>query len=501
MPTQLRLLFWARTPSYVCFFGRKRYAWAVNDAEFHRQLVSNCSWWRKPRGWELDDPDLRSIRESRLDYEPAVLKDVVPDGLYVLRGPRRVGKSVEVKRAVTRLIDGGVQPRQIIHYACDGLTARELRQVERVGRDQATAGVEGPRYWFLNEITAVEGWPSEIKWLRDNTAMRQDCVVLTGSSSRDLDEARNELAGRRGGAGRSDRLLLPMSFRSFFGQLHHDSLPRAPVMRAKDFLGRECEEAVFELKPWLDQLASAWEVYCRCGGFPTAVEAQITRGEVSAGFVNDLWDVVAGDALRRSSFNPTQSLVLMLEIGKGLSSFTNMSNLGRKIGVDHKTAARRVRDLVENYLAWPCHQRGAHGFPKLDAQSKHYFIDPLLARLAHLRVDRLPEPDTSAISEQQVGLHLTRQGAQGDPGAYAAFSNIMCARNAARKEVDFVGPALGGLGFEGKYSDTGLEKESATLRSICSGQGVMASRTLIGRASRGDVQFIPSSFVAYLLSE
>ena len=200
-----------------------RYAQAMNDAEFHRQLVNNCSWWRKPRDWELDDPDLRGIRDSRLDYEPAVLKDIVPDGLYVLRGPRRVGKSVEVKRAIAGLIHSGVQPRQIIHFACDGLRARELRQVERVGRDQATAGVEGPRYWFLDEITAVEGWPSEIKWLRDNTAMREDCVVLTGSSSLDLDEARNELAGRRGGAGRSDRLLLPMSFRSFFAQLHHDS--------------------------------------------------------------------------------------------------------------------------------------------------------------------------------------------------------------------------------------------------------------------------------------
>jgi predicted AAA+ superfamily ATPase len=473
----------------------------VDDAELHRQLVNNCSWWREPRGWELDDPDLRGIADSRLDYEPAVLEDIAPDGLYVLRGPRRVGKSVEVKRAIVGLIRNGVKPRQIIHFACDGLRARELRQLERVGRDQATLGVEGPRYWLLDEITAVAGWPSEIKWLRDNTAMREDCVVLTGSSALDLDEARNELAGRRGGAARSDRLLLPMSFRSFFSQLHQGSFPTASVIRAKDFLGRECEEAIFELQPWLDQLASAWEVYCRCGGFPAAVEGQIAHGEVSAGFVNDLWDVISGDAMRKGSFNATQSLALVLEIGKSLSSFTNMSNLGRELGVDHTTAARRVRDLVENYLAWPCHQRGDHHLPRLGTQSKYYFIDPLLARLAHLRVDHLPEPDTSAVSEQQIGLHLVRGAIHGDPGAYAAFSSVMCARNAARKEVDFVGATLGGLGFEGKYSDRGLEKESATVRSICNEQGVMASRTLIGRASRGNVSFIPAPFVAYLLSE
>ncbi len=105
----------------------------MNDAEFNRQLVNNCSWWRKPNGWELDDPDLRGIRESRLEYEPAALKDIVPDGLYVLRGPRRVGKSVEVKRAIARLIHSGVEPRQIIHFACDGLRPRELRQVAPSG--------------------------------------------------------------------------------------------------------------------------------------------------------------------------------------------------------------------------------------------------------------------------------------------------------------------------------------------------------------------------------
>jgi len=50
----------------------------MNDAEFHRQLVANCAWWREPRRWELDDPDLRGIADSRLAYEPAVLNGVEP---------------------------------------------------------------------------------------------------------------------------------------------------------------------------------------------------------------------------------------------------------------------------------------------------------------------------------------------------------------------------------------------------------------------------------------
>ena len=211
-----------------------------------RVMSRNCTWWRRPQGWEANDPDLGSLRDSPLDYEPNTLTDIVPDGLYVLRGPRRVGKSVEIKRTIASLLHRGVQPLQVIHYACDTLRRGELRQVERVGRNLATAGMRAPRYWFLDEITAVENWPSEIKWLRDNTEMKTDCVVLTGSSARDLDEARKELAGRRGAAESSDRLLLPMSFRTFCRQFRGGDLPPAPVIRAADFLGRGSQEAVAE---------------------------------------------------------------------------------------------------------------------------------------------------------------------------------------------------------------------------------------------------------------
>ena len=73
------------------------------------------------------------------------------------------------------------------------------------------------RFWFIDEITAItDGWPPAIKWLRDNDGrFALDTVVLTGSSAANLTEAVKALAGRRGNAVNSDRILLPMSFRDF----------------------------------------------------------------------------------------------------------------------------------------------------------------------------------------------------------------------------------------------------------------------------------------------
>lgn len=421
--------------------------------------------------------------------------------MRAMRGPRRVGKSVAVKRAIASLIQRGVEPRRILHYACDTLSPGALRQVERVGRNLATAGLDGPRYWFLDEITAVSGWPTEIKWLRDNTEMREDCVVLTGSSSYDLDFARNELAGRRGNARPSDRLLLPMSFRGFCQQFRRSALPLVPVIRPRDFLSKEGVAATAELLPWIDDLVSLWEVFCGCGGLPPAVADQLGQADVDPSFIQTLFDIVYGDALKRANLTAAQVLHLLNELANGLASPLNMSGLARTIGVSgHGLASRRIQDLIENYVVWPCHKEGLRSFPNLAAQSKFYFTDPLLARLAHRRDARFADPELSKISEQQIGQHLARHAAAGDPGAYNDFTNLMYAQSASRKEIDFVGPASAPLAFEAKYSDVRLEQGSATLRAT-SGGGVLVTRAVLGVSSDERVRFVPAAFVAFLLAE
>jgi predicted AAA+ superfamily ATPase len=470
----------------------------MNDAELGRMLTAGNRWWRDPQTWAEGDPDLRRLRDAPLDYAPEPLGGIAPDGLYVLRGPRRVGKSVEVKRAIERLIAGGVQPRQVIHCSCEGLRATDLRRLVRVGRDQLTRQVDRPRYWFLDEITAVPGWPQAIKWLRDNTALSEDCVVLTGSSARDLEEARKQLAGRRGRAHDSDRLLLPMDFRAFVRALGASDLPEVPLFHPRDFLSRRCELATDELLPWLDELASLWEVHCRIGGFPRAVADHLREGDVGEAFANDLWDVIHGDALADEGFSALQSLQLLRKLTSDLASPVNMTALAEELGVgSHHTAGRRIRALVDAYLVWPCHQRGDRWLPNLRAQAKLYFTDPLLAHLAHLRSGHLPEPDVSRISEQQLGLALVRRTAAGDPGRYADFTHVMYSRSSTGAEVDFCGEPLGAVAFEGKYTDKSLARESQTLRTMFGGRGILATRAKLEQID--GARAMPAAFVAYLL--
>jgi predicted AAA+ superfamily ATPase len=469
----------------------------VNEGQIMRRLTDTNLWWRRS-DWERDDRDLRRLAESAFEYSPRPLADLVPGGLYVLRGPRRVGKSVEVKRAISELIHRGVEPRRILHFGCDELTQGDLARLVRAGRDTLTRGLDGPRYWFLDEITSVKGWPAAVKSLRDNTAFAEDCVVLTGSSARDLDVARKELAGRRGPVRDSDRLLLPMSFRAFGDAVGMHDLPALPAVSPARFLDRETDQAIYELTPWLDDLASTWELYLRVGGYPRAVADHLKYGSVQPDFLDALWDVVAGDALRSADMPAVVVHALLVRLTKNLANPLNMSTVRDEIGVQsHETAANRVRALVFNYIVWPCHQRGNHNLPNLDAQSKYYFTDPLFARLANHRLEQSPEPESSRLTEQQLGIALLRQLEREQPGTYADFAGAMYIKTSS-KEVDFAGPAIGQLGFEGKYVDGGWRQEARTVRSQF-GRGVLATRSVLDLDD--DVWAVPAAIVAWLLND
>jgi uncharacterized protein len=471
----------------------------VNDGAL-RRLLTDQSPWRARTDWERDDPDLRAAGELPLDYEPAPLDGIRPPGLYVLRGPRRVGKSLELKRTVSRLLRDGVEPRTVFYCSCDGLSAQDLRRVVATGHN-AVQTLAGPRYWLLDEITAVRGWSAVVKQLRDQSArFREACVVLTGSSARDLRTATKDLADRRGGVADSERLLLPMGFRGFCDALGTFGETPTTRLRPRDFLTSTAEQAIGELEPWTSMLDDAWQLHLTVGGFPRAVGEFVRYGAVQRGFLDGLWDVIAGDAIRATSMSEVDIAALLARLAASLGSPINASKVAADVGLrDGERVNDRIEDLVTAFLAWRC-LRVQSGRPNPAAQRKIYFVDPLVAQLAHLRNDAFPAPDLSLLNEQQIGLTLARGTALDRPSAFVEADGVMYERTATGAEIDFVGPALD-VPFECKYEDAPWRRAAQTMRAR-HGRGVLVTRTPLSTCSAdadGLVWAVPSGVVAWLL--
>lgn len=468
----------------------------MNDAQL-RRLLTERSPWRARTGWEADDPDLRAAARLPLDYEPQPLADIRPPGLYVLRGPRRVGKSLELKRAVTQLLAGGADHKTVFYCSCDGLSRQDLRRLIAQGHS-ATRTLPGSRYWLLDEITAVADWSQTIKELRDqDTNFREACVVLTGSSARDLEQARKDLADRRGGIADSDRLLLPMDFRSFCRALGgFEELPDEFV-QPRDLLTPASERAIAALEPWSDALADAWELFLDIGGFPRAVGEFVGTGAVSDGFVQGLWDVVLGDAIRAAPLSETDVASLLDRLTANLCSPINLSRIARDVGLPgHQATTSRIEDLIRAFMAWNCH-RIRDGRPDTAAQRKLYFTDPLIAQLTHRRDPRYQAPEIAKLAQQQVGLALARATSLRGPATFVQADQVMYERTSTGAEIDFVGPDLE-IPFECKYVDGGWRRDALTMRARY-GRGVMVTRSPLLTGPDEAVWAVPAGVLTWLV--
>jgi predicted AAA+ superfamily ATPase len=471
----------------------------MNDAEIKERLRDRNPWWRDPDGWWRADDALREAADAPFAYDPDVLAGISAPSLYVVVGPRRVGKSVALRRKIRQLIENRAVPaRHVIYCACDGFRPQDLRRMFKAGRALTPGDADDPRWWFVDEITAVgDAWSEVVKELRDNSALRRDCVVVTGSSSRGLREAVDNLAGRRGpDSATSDRLILPMGFRTFCGLTGVEGPTDIPVLTPADLFTTTAREAFAELAYWIEPLVDAWENYLRVGGYPRAVADFARTGDVGPDFARDLWDVVRGDAIRSASLADSTILALVERLGQGLASPINASDVARGIGLnDNHATNARIDDLALNFLAWRC-PRAANGRSSPGSQKKVYFTDPLLARIARLVNDQRREPAVSQLSEQQIGLALARAIDAGQPGAFAPEARVMYERTKTNREIDFVGPDLDGC-VEGKYVDSGWKGEARTARANYD-RGILATRRAHD-LDDGPIWAVPAPTLAWIV--
>lgn len=465
----------------------------MNEGQLSRRLIEQNTWWSTLQ-WAHDDPDLRAIRTAPFDYRPEPLVGIVPDGLYLLLGPRRVGKSVELKRAVASLVSSGVEPRRIVFFSCDGMNAGDLGRAFRVGRNLSMT-ITGPRYWLVDEVTSVPGWTHAIKAQRDSTPLREDCVVLTGSSSRDLQDSVWDLAGRHGGALDTERLLLPMPFRAFCTAIGLDRVPTPEPLRPRDVF--DAKAGLVDMAVHWPTLADAWQNYLRIGGFPQAVRGFVETGSAPLAFVRDLWDVVRGEAFRSLQSTAPEVAALLARLTRSLTSTINLSDAARDLDLrDNERVEARIRALIQAFLGFRIF-KDDDGVPQVRAQRKFYFTDPLFARLAHLIDNGYPDPDESILTEQQVGMALARAVEREQPGAFAGASELRYWRNdSTGAEIDFVGRRVG-LGVEAKYVDASWRGASRTLLARGRG-GICVTRSILS-VDHEDAIAIPAGLFTWVI--
>jgi predicted AAA+ superfamily ATPase len=490
----------------------------MRDDEIRARLGQINPWWRAaaagadPSAWAQDDRTLRDRAQYDLGYRSSILDDlatgVLDDRLILLRGPRRVGKSVVLKdTALTLCRRPDVDPRQIIYLPADGMSARDLTRAIVLGRE-LTRSVDiasGParRVWLLDEVTGIDGWTSALKYQRDNTTFGDDTVVCTGSSWSDTGEIeRDLLAGRAGSANaRRLRLLHPMRFRDILA-VTRPQVPRPHPIAPWDLQGEASRSAASDLELFVDELDLAWQAYLTSGGFPRAVAEHTRTGAVGKAFLDDLEAWLHRDVDREG---PMDSIPRLLgEVHARSTAPLNRTAMAASLSyANRQSFDLRLNRLVRNFAAVWCHQISDGGDRVSGAQSKLYLTDPLLAWLGHHLRAGTPMPNMTALTESALAIHLAIAIDDRQPGRWVNGDTIGYVRTGRGNEIDFgpvAVPTPGGTAhttpIEAKWVTQGWRSEALVTENRF-GRGVLATKNITNLAHTAWA--VPAPTVALLL--
>jgi predicted AAA+ superfamily ATPase len=442
-----------------------------------------------------------------LGYRSSILADVatapIRDGLYVLRGPRRVGKSVVLKDLAAALCArADVDPRRIVYVPADTFRARDLRRAV-VLATQITRPV-GPsrRVWLFDEVTGIDGWTAEVKSLRDNDSFGDDTVVLTGSSASGAERAVKDLGVGRAGEDNPNpfRTLLPMTFRSFL-EATGSGVPVVDAMPLERLQSADVAGQLAMLEPVVDDLDLAWQRYLEAGGFPRAVAEYHRDGAVSSAFFGTLASWLTADV--DPSAQPDSVALLMAELHARSTAPLNLRDLALRVDLSRDQLVGRLNKIIRSYAGLWCPQINDHGRRVVGTQAKFYLVDPAIAWLGHSMRPGLESPNFTRLAEAAIGVALARIIEARNPGRWTSGDTVGYFRTGSGKEIDFAPvpiPSAGGgersVPVESKWVSDGWRPEARAIEGKY-GRGIIATKSVI--STQYPAWAVPAPILALLL--
>ena len=398
----------------------------VSNEQVIKVLRQYNPWWRNPSAIKEEYKP-----QKRIAYYEAMkmLMHQTLRRFVVLSGARRVGKTTIMYQMIDRLIDEGVNAKNILYISFDNPIVKLVNVETVLSIYESLYPTEGTKYLFFDEIQYTEHWELWMKVIYDS---RKDIrLTATGSASPVLEKGTTD-----SGTGRWSVLKIPtMSFYEYCRLLQLEE----PVLPEYLKLTKLVQMSQAELGDLVDRftpLESHFNRYLMIGGFPELVLAD-DDFYAQRMLREDVVDkVIKRDVLTLFNIrNPLLMEKLFLYLCMNSSEIFNASTAAKELEntsvltIDSYIEALEMSNLI--YLAMPI-DVGSKGV--LKGKPKIYIADAAI-RNAVLMIDDVlaDEKELGAMVETTVYKHIV-SFYQGSPAQYGYFRKA----KANQKEVDVV---------------------------------------------------------------
>jgi predicted AAA+ superfamily ATPase len=399
------------------------------------EVVLQNPWWKHGKKFVQFDKNLQALAANIAFTRKQI--ELNKGNIYVLRGPRQVGKTTYIKKLISELIDKGINPSNILYLSSDFfISRRELRNAITYFLNKNVDASE--LYLFIDEITSVKDWSFELKYLSDSGIMKKAVVMATGSSAVALRKEGELLPGR--GLEGNEHHMRPLTFRDFVLQTTEricDTIKerelrnsmrelRTVLEKNSTTLGASLDpliKSLHTISPFKQELEYLFNLYLRCGGYPFAISNFLAQEQKTGRFSTEarlseiLMRDVIGDITKLGK-QDTVARQLLREISNKYGSRYSFSKLAGDVGITHVTTIDYLEILEESFILTILYAINLNEKePKFKGDKKIYFQDPFVfysvqSYLTGKDVNEIidetleDEESTSKVVEALVSTHL-----------------------------------------------------------------------------------------------
>ncbi|MBI5635938.1 ATP-binding protein [Candidatus Micrarchaeota archaeon] len=343
-------------------------------------------WWTTGA---VDKPELGVAR-------PAYLKDILheldSEMILVLTGIRRCGKTTLVKQAIQKLVEKGVNPKQILYLSLEAFEVKQaFKSITEIADAFSTIAGGGKLYLFLDEVHYFQDWETQVKTVFDRFKKRMKIVVSGSSATLLKSKKATALTGRN-----VPITVFPFSFCEFVS-LKNPNLP-AP----KDSFGEN--NKIFSQHR--DSIEKMLYEYLAYGGFPqicTTADAadkkkylQISFDDIIFKDVTKVWEI--------KDVNAISNLALYLLQSNCITQRFSYRKISAANEMDINTAMNYAGYLNFCYLFFFTEFYSKSLANRFRKEKKVFTIDTGLSNA------RFPTDNFGPLAENAVFLQLLRTG-------------------------------------------------------------------------------------------
>ncbi len=264
------------------------------------------------------DPQLRRLKKLQLIYRSPLI-DQLPtqSGIFIVTGGRQVGKSTLLKLWMQKLLEDKTKPTDIAY-----LTGDIIQDYQELLLLTQNLFQEGTRILIIDEVTYIKEWDRAIKFLADAGIIEGKTLIITGSDSTILKEARLRFPGRKGYAEKHEFEALPLSF--------------LDTIKLKNINLGDIQDALIE-KLWLE--------YLQHGGYLTAINELSSNETISKSTIETYADWIRGDFIKHGKNENTLREVTQSLIKRQGSQVT-WNALSKDLSIEHPMTLASYVELL-----------------------------------------------------------------------------------------------------------------------------------------------------------